>query len=216
LDCLILTELKKTEKPGRFWWCSTGAFSFLPIHAAGLYDGGIDAECASDYVISSYTPTLTSLLNPPTGTVALFKMTALIQPNTPECLPLPGTEEELTRIEDQVPQQWLNSLGRTSQATVEAALVHLRESSIVHFACYGIQDRKNPLDSGLLLTDGRLKVSELMRANDNVKSQQKNMTLAFLSACETAKGDDKVPDEAMHLAATLLFAGFRGVVATMW
>lgn len=131
-------------------------------------------------------------------------------------MPLPGTEEELARIEDQVPQQWLNSLGRTSQATVEAALVHLRESSIVHFACHGIQDRKNPLDSGLLLTDGRLKVSEPMRANDNVKSQQKNMTLAFLSACETAKGDDKVPDEAMHLAATLLFAGFRGVVATMW
>ncbi|KAJ7855045.1 CHAT domain-containing protein, partial [Mycena leptocephala] len=206
---------KKTQKPGRLWWCPTGAFSFLPIHAAGIYDGGIEADCVSDYVVSSYTPTLSSLLNPPTETAASFKMTALIQPNTPECLPLPGTEEELTRIEGQVPQQWLNSLGRTSQATVEAALVHLRESSIVHFACHGIQDRKKPLDSGLLLTDGRLKVSDLMRTNDDVKSQ-KTMTLAFLSACETAKGDDKVPDEAMHLAATLLFAGFRGVVATMW
>ncbi|KAJ7603472.1 hypothetical protein DFH06DRAFT_1022192 [Mycena polygramma] len=44
------------------------------------------------------------------------------------------------------------------------------------------------------------------------------MALAFLSACETAKGDETVPDEAMHrdLAATLLFAGFHGVVATMW
>jgi CHAT domain-containing protein len=42
------------------------------------------------------------------------------------------------------------------------------------------------------------------------------MTLAFLSACETAEDDKKVSDEAMHLAATLLFAGFRGVVATMW
>ena len=45
------------------------------------------------------------------------------------------------------------------------------------------------------------------------------MSLAFLSACETAKGDSKTPDEAIHLAATLLFqlfAGFRGVVATMW
>ncbi|KAJ7339801.1 CHAT domain-containing protein [Mycena albidolilacea] len=208
--------LKKTENPGRLWWCLTGPFSFLPIHAAGLYDGGIEAHCVSDYVVSSYAPTLTSLLNPPTETVAPFKMTALIQPNTPECSPLPGTEEELTRIQDQVPEKWLHSLGRTSQATVEAALVHLRESSIVHFACHGIQDRKNPLDSGLLLTDGRLKVSELMRKNDNIKSQQKTMTLAFLSACETAKGDDKLPDEAMHLAATHLFAGFRGVVATMW
>ncbi|KAJ7431489.1 hypothetical protein FB451DRAFT_421107 [Mycena latifolia] len=42
------------------------------------------------------------------------------------------------------------------------------------------------------------------------------MSLAFLGACETAKGDRIVPDESMHLTATLLFAGFRGVVATMW
>jgi CHAT domain-containing protein len=42
------------------------------------------------------------------------------------------------------------------------------------------------------------------------------MALAFLSACETAKGDEAVPDEALHLAATLMFAGFRAVVATMW
>ncbi|KAJ7226876.1 hypothetical protein GGX14DRAFT_348119 [Mycena pura] len=32
----------------------------------------------------------------------------------------------------------------------------------------------------------------------------------------TAKGDEKVPDEAIHLAATMLFTGFRGVVGTMW
>jgi hypothetical protein len=43
-----------------------------------------------------------------------------------------------------------------------------------------------------------------------------NASLAFLSACETAKGDENLPDEVIHLGATLLFAGFRGVVATMW
>jgi CHAT domain-containing protein len=43
-----------------------------------------------------------------------------------------------------------------------------------------------------------------------------SMKLAFLSACETAKGDATTPDEAMHLAASLLFAEFGGVVATMW
>ena len=29
-------------------------------------------------------------------------------------------------------------------------------------------------------------------------------------------GHEDLPDEAMHLGATLLFAGFRGAVATMW
>ncbi|KAJ7090154.1 hypothetical protein C8R44DRAFT_648448, partial [Mycena epipterygia] len=75
-----------------------------------------------------------------------------------------------------------------------------------------------PLDSGLLLADGCLKVSAIMHRPENEKGLDINkyMSLAFLSACETAKGDCTVPDEAIHLAATLLFSGFRGVVAIMW
>jgi CHAT domain-containing protein len=152
------------------------------------------------------------LLNPPTQIASPFKMMAVIQPTTDNCPDLPATVKELARIKQQVPSQWLTSLGDTTPATVDVALQHLQESSVVHFACHGTQDLQNPLETGLLLTDGRLKVSELMRG----KSREKTMTLAFLSACETAKGDDTVPDEAMHLAATLLFAGFRSVVATMW
>jgi CHAT domain-containing protein len=38
----------------------------------------------------------------------------------------------------------------------------------------------------------------------------------YLSACETAKGDAEQPDQVVHLAATMLFAGFKNVVATMW
>jgi CHAT domain-containing protein len=114
-----------------------------------------------------------------------------------------------------VPKEWFITLVNTE---VETALIHLRESSIVHLACHGVQDLNLPLDSGLALTDGRLKISEIMRrpAGDDELDIKKTMSLAFLSACETAKSDKTVPDEAMHLAATLLFAGFRGVVATMW
>jgi CHAT domain-containing protein len=64
--------------------------------------------------------------------------------------------------------------------------------------------------SALLLDDGDLKVSNI------VGQHIPNASLAFLSACETAKGDQRTPDEVVHLAATMLFAGFRGVVGTMW
>ncbi|KAJ7734340.1 hypothetical protein DFH07DRAFT_780335 [Mycena maculata] len=144
----------------------------------------------ADYAVSSYTPTLTALLDPPTETASPFKMTALIQPVTPECSNLPGTEEELEKIREKVPPQWLISLGDTSPATVEIALGHLRESAITHFACHGIQDTEDPLDSGLVLSDGRLKVFDLMRGDANAKSRKRNITLAFLR--------------------------FRGVAATMW
>lgn len=38
-----------------------------------------------------------------------------------------------------------------------------------------------------------------------------NAWLAFLSPCQSATGDGKLPDEAIHLAAAMLFTGFRGV-----
>ena len=43
-----------------------------------------------------------------------------------------------------------------------------------------------------------------------------NAELAFLSACQTAVGDEKIPEESAHLAAGMLAVGFKGVVATMW
>ncbi|KAF8144052.1 CHAT domain-containing protein [Mycena galopus ATCC 62051] len=202
--------------PPRLWWCPIGPFAFVPLHAAGIYGTAI-TDCASDYVVSSYTPTLTALLDRPVETSTLFKMTAVIQPQAPNCSPLPGAREELNKIAERVPNRWLTALGDTTPATVKSALIHLWESQIIHFACHGTQDLEHPLDSGLILSDGCLTISEAMRRpeGDNVLNVHKCMSLAFLNADETAKGDKNIPDEAMHLAATMLFAGFRGVVATM-
>jgi len=38
----------------------------------------------------------------------------------------------------------------------------------------------------------------------------------FLSACQTSKGDAKLPEEVVHLASGMLAAGYRSVVGTMW
>lgn len=38
----------------------------------------------------------------------------------------------------------------------------------------------------------------------------------MLSACQTATGDAKLPEEAVHLAAGMLAIGFQSVVGTMW
>ncbi|KAJ6601514.1 CHAT domain-containing protein [Mycena sp. CBHHK59/15] len=218
---LRVLDLKKSVNPHRLWWCPTGILTFLPIHAAGLY-GKHGSDCASDYIISSYSPTLSALLDPPSNPVDRFQMTVLIQPHTPLLSLLPGTETELTQIQKRVPEQWLTSLGGVAPTTVDLAKANIRKSSIVHFACHGTQDLANPLDSSLILTDGLLTINHIMHGRHGSSkspgsvSTEKSMSLAFLSACETAKGDERIPDEAMHLAATLLFAGFRTVVGTMW
>jgi CHAT domain-containing protein len=136
----------------------------------------------------------------------------VIQPDIPNGSSLPYTKEELRSIEKHVKSEFLVRLGiENVPATVQAVASHLSSSHVVHFACHGKQDAKDPLESGLILHDGiRLKVKEIM------KHSTPNASLAFLSACETAMGAENLPDEAVHLAASLLFVGFRGVVATMW
>jgi CHAT domain-containing protein len=104
------------------------------------------------------------------------------------------------KIVDQVAGS--TTIARTSEAIIAANMIHL--------ACHGIQDHDDATRSGFCLGDGRLTISELM------KLDIKHGFLAFLSACETAKGSDEQPDQAMHLAAAMLFAGFKSVIATMW
>jgi CHAT domain-containing protein len=85
-----------------------------------------------------------------------------------------------------------------------------QNTNITHIACHGTQDAVDALSSGFCLSDGNLTVSQLMDLD------LKDAFFAFLSACETAKGDENQADQTIHLAAAMLFVGFRIVVATMW
>ena len=179
-----------------------------------MYDGDA-TDCISHYTISSYAPTLQVLLDRPSFNTTSSKFTVVLEPNAPKCTSLPGAEKESKIIQSHIPGESLTILRSPHGFEV---MEHLQQSAIVHFACHGVNDSDNPLDSGLMLADGRLTLSEIIRGQDdnaNVKHVERRMSLAFLSACQTAVGDKDMPDEAMHLAATLLFAGFRGVVGTM-
>ena len=83
-------------------------------------------------------------------------------------------------------------------------------SSWLHLACHGYQDDFDPLKSAFALHDGPLSLSDLMNTTSSTAE------LAFLSACQTAVGDPKIPEESMHLAAGMLAVGYKGVIATMW
>ncbi|KIM81205.1 hypothetical protein PILCRDRAFT_821657 [Piloderma croceum F 1598] len=201
-----LLDLKKCSDPPKLRWCPTGPFAFLPVHAAGIYLAG-RTESISDYVVSSYTPTISSLLGNLPASTNSFKMMVIIESQTPGQKPLPSTLDELRKIEAHVPEE---NLVKLVSGTVNDIVSNLPATSIVHFACHGQQNPHNPLESALLLRDGPLTLSQIMQ------QRVPNASLAFLSACETAMGDKDLPDEAIHLGATLLFAGFSGVVATMW
>jgi CHAT domain-containing protein len=97
-----------------------------------------------------------------------------------------------------------------SKATKENVKAKMKSHSWAHFACHGVQDVQKPLESGLCLHNGRLELLEIM------KEEIPNLDLAFLSACQTSKGDLKLSEEVIHLAAGMLAAGYHGVISTMW
>ncbi|KAL5641639.1 hypothetical protein ACGC1H_001946 [Rhizoctonia solani] len=80
----------------------------------------------------------------------------------------------------------------------------------VHLACHANQNVEDPTKSGFYLHDGTLDLAAITRRSF------RNKGLAFLSACQTATGDEKLPDEAVHLASGMLMAGYPSVIATMW
>ncbi|KAA1472337.1 hypothetical protein DENSPDRAFT_821079 [Dentipellis sp. KUC8613] len=194
----------------RIIWCPTGPLSFLPIHAAGLYNQAEAGYRVTDYAICSYTTTVTALLqDPPLSSSTFDSLLAVSQPDTPNFTPLPETEVEVQKIRDcnlPVRLEWLNG----PEAAVDKVHTQISQSNWVHLACHAIQHPTEPLESAFCLHDGKLELGDI------IQQPHAHAEFAFLSACQTSAGDQKLSDEAVHLAAGMQMAGYRSVVATMW
>ncbi|KAJ7194012.1 CHAT domain-containing protein [Mycena pura] len=196
LDALEMTPLRN---PPRMWWCPTGSLAFLPVHAAGLY-GQHDTfgSKLSDFVVSSYAPSLTALIaafNIRSARRGDVKILAVTQSSASGHRCIPGTEEEVSRIkvicDAKVPVIQLDG-NAVTKASVE-------------------DDASNPTQSALLISgDSRFTLSDII----NLSLRDKD--LAYLSACQTATGAKAFQEESVHLGAGMLCAGFSGVIATMW
>jgi CHAT domain-containing protein len=179
----------------------------LPLHAAGIYTGEERVSCA-DYLVASYTPSIAGLLNAQHTSKPVVREDAeilLVAVNSPfKGRALPMTTEEANTLHNLVPSK----IVQVSKCA--DVLESLQSASILHLACHGTQNSSDALQSGFLLEDGLLTASRLMEL------ELSNAFLAVLSACETAKVDSAQPDQAINLAATMFFAGFKSIIGTMW
>lgn len=178
----------------------------------------------SAYCVPSYTPTLATLLNARRSAtkISVKEASVLLAAVTrsPMRRQLPFAAKEVTLIQEVVPDcvrldilsdtPSLDDQSTANLPTAPAILERLPHASILHLACHGQQDPLDPLESGFVVQGGMLTIAKLMSLNLD------NAFLSYLSACDTAKGDEVQPDQAVHLAATMLFVGFKSVVGTMW
>ena len=198
------------------FWCLTGPFMFLPIHAAGLYDT-VDPQPGDkvfDFVVSSYTPSLSILAHSANHSTVIdceLRLLAVCQLPLDGLPQLRGVVTELKYIKEVIKNSTCTTLMESSIGMVEEVLRLMKETDRVHFACHGTQDPTSLMNSGLCLAN-----EHCLKVSDMITLSHSRGGLAFLSACETATGDKDLSDEAIHIVAGMLFAGYSGVIGTMW
>ena len=87
----------------------------------------------------------------------------------------------------------------------------LPEATVLHLACHGEQNLKDPLKSGFILAN-----AEVLTIEEMMKHRLPNAHTAILSACYTNSNDAKQPDESINLAFALMHLGFSSILATKW
>ncbi|KAF9016595.1 hypothetical protein BDZ89DRAFT_399529 [Hymenopellis radicata] len=210
-----------SEPTTRLYWCPTQQLTLLPLHAAGDYDKPGPGFRVHDFVVCSYAPSLNALL------LAKAKTTVQREPASKEQhrilvitvsshhgqLPLYATKEEASNIRKHAAASHCEYIHLAEKdATPERVLSEMAQATSVHIGCHAVNDSVDISKSALLLSGtSKLTLKDMMTTSAIPTGK-----LIFLSACQTAGGDEELPAEALHLAAGMLFVGYRNVIATMW
>jgi len=189
---------------------ATGDLSFLPLHAAWTEDPSTPTgrRYALDDIHFTYAPNARSL----TVARAIGDRTqadSILAIDNPR-QDLPNAGREVAAAIAAFPKSTVLAHG---DATVEAVKATLGGVAIAHFSCHGTANLTDPLNSGLLMSDGLLTLRDIFALN---LAEQGGLRLAVLSACETGLAGIENADEAVSLPTGLLQAGVAAVIASLW
>jgi CHAT domain-containing protein/tetratricopeptide (TPR) repeat protein len=184
------------------------ALALLPLHACWWEENGQRRYLMDEFVIR-YAPSLT-----------LFQILWARERGRRELLlavanptgDLPFAEYECEQIEACWGGARAQVLWR-EQGTRHAVLENAASAHLLHFACHGVYDLANPLESPLLLANGETLTLGAMLELLNLPHAQ----LVVLSACETALVNPaEQADEHFGLALGPLYAGAPTAWGTLW
>ncbi|KAG1823180.1 CHAT domain-containing protein [Suillus variegatus] len=173
-----------------------------------------DGRSLSQLYISSYTPLLSALMKARRNDKSLSVSFGAVGQDHPAgySFTLDNVEPELELVRSLLsPIPTISFTKITSvDATRSRALRALQDNTWLHLSCHGIQEFHEPFKSAFLMRDEPLSLLDIAQMDLSLHE------FAFLSGCETAVGDDDTPDEVIHLAAGLQFAGVKSVIGTLW
>jgi CHAT domain-containing protein len=183
-----------------------GALRNIPM--AALHDG-------ERYLIEQYRVAIApglQLLNPRPITRSRFRaLLGGLTAGNEEFSPLPGVEAEVTEIGATVPATILLDRQFTTKA-LETKIKTL-PFSVMHLATHG-QFSSKAEETFILTWDGRIDVKQLSTLLTNRElTDSPPIELLVLSACQTAKGDNRA---VLGLAGVAVRSGARSTLASLW
>lgn len=181
--------------------------SLRNIPMAALHDG-------KQYLIEKYgvavTPGL-ELLEPQPLTRAQIKvLKAGLSEARQGFSALPFVKNEINQIHSQLPGDVLLNQQFT-KITLQNAINNV-PFPVVHLATHG-QFSSKAEDTFILTWDDRINVKDLDHLLQTTDLRRTPIELLVLSACETAKGDNRA---ALGIAGVAVRAGARSTLATLW
>lgn len=192
-----------------------GPLGMLPLHAAARPDPR--APTGRRFVIDDVPVAMApsartlSVAVARTSEAPVRRLLAVRDPSPSAELPLPGAAAEIQRIRVALPPRVgvreLHGVSATRQEVQRA----LAEVEICHFACHARVQADRPLDGGLCLAHG-----ERLTVRDMFTMPTITARLAVLSACDSGRVDESLPEEVVGLATGFLQAGFGAVIASLW
>ncbi|MER5597102.1 CHAT domain-containing protein [Streptomyces sp. NPDC002265] len=180
----------------RIWWCPTGPFTGLPLHAAGH-----PGRLAMDYAVHSYTPSLRAL------TTARHRQRRPHDDSEQRMLvvlaadDVPSAHVEVDRIQQLVPTA---ALLQGAAVTAEQITSRLADHAFFHFAGHAGVRGATPVLHLPHESFGRRQLAP---------NAVPDGALAYLSACETAGDELALHSGGRTIAATFQTAGYRHVIA---
>lgn len=131
----------------------------------------------------------------------------------PKLVRLPRTRSQVESIRQMYPASTTVLLGKT--ATRTQLLAHCGDARIIHLACHGYADSRDPFGSWLALTPENAQDTGLLYAWQ-VLGMRLNADLVTLAACETGLGTESATEGVMGLARAFQIAGAQSVVVSLW
>jgi CHAT domain-containing protein len=182
-----------------------GALRALPL--AALYDG-------QRFLIEKYalaiTPSLTLTDPRPLQRSNLQVLAVGLADAVADFPPLPRVPDELRSIQQLYGGPILLNQAFSPERLDET--LQQGQFGIVHIASHGYF-APEATQSFLLTAQGKLTLAQLTQVVGRLRFRDQPLELLTLSACETARGDDRA---ALGLAGIAIQAGARSALATLW